>query len=92
MRYSKAESLEVDLRNVSRVVAGLFAFLEGLGSDAAKACQYMHSMIKKSNPSTHMLPTQYPVNMSAAVTCFFVNPETFELIIVKLMLKPRPWK
>lgn len=39
-----------------------------------------------------MFPTQYPVNNTAAVSCFLVEPATFEDTIVNDMLKPSPWK
>jgi hypothetical protein len=37
-----------------------------------------------------IFPTQYPVNSTAPVNCFFVYPATLLLTIVKLMLKPNP--
>lgn len=39
-----------------------------------------------------MLPTQYPVKSTAAVSCFLVEPATFDDTIVSDMLNPRPWK
>lgn len=37
-----------------------------------------------------IFPTQYPVNSTAPVNCFFVYPATLLLTIVKLMLNPNP--
>lgn len=39
-----------------------------------------------------MFPTQYPVNNTAAVSCFLVDPATLDDTIVKDMENPRPWK
>lgn len=39
-----------------------------------------------------MFPIQYPLNNRAEVSCFLVVPATLEEIMVRDMLKPRPWK
>jgi hypothetical protein len=76
------------LRNICGVV--IVAFFECLGSDTKNALARYDVVIFTA--FTYMLPTQYPVNMIAPVSCFFVKPEMLLLIMVKLMLKPSPWK